>query len=402
MKRKGSAVNFIKQAVCILLVAVVATHSHSLLMPFFDLQPMAAEAKKSTQQQINEEQAEKERLEDELKEQQEDLQDLKGTKKKLQKEVNALNDQLTEISEKLVDLENQISLKLGEIKQSSEELEHAIETVNWQYSCMVIRVRDMYERRDFSIANAILSSSSIGDMLNAADWYETIAAYDRKKLQEFQEEQAAVEKLKAKLEQEKLELDALKLETEVEKNQIAGLISQTSNNLADCVDQIDEAEKEALEYERQIKEKEETLENLKKILEEEKRLSQAAANATWRNISEVTFAEGDRTLLANLIYCEAGGEPYEGKLAVGSVVINRVLSSKYADTVVGVIYQKGQFSPVRSGRFALALEANKANADCYRAADEAMSGVTNVGNCVYFRTPIPGLTGIAIGNHIFY
>lgn len=402
MKRKGSTVNFIKQAVCILLVAVVATHSHSLLMPFFDLQPMAAEAKKSTQQQINEEQAEKERLEDELKEQQEDLQDLKGTKKKLQKEVNVLNDQLTEISEKLVDLENQISLKLGEIKQSSEELDHAIETVNWQYSCMVIRVRDMYERRDFSIANAILSSSSIGDMLNAADWYETIAAYDRKKLQEFQEEQAAVEKLKAKLEQEKLELDALKLETEVEKNQIAGLISQTSNNLADCVDQIDEAEKEALEYERQIKEKEETLENLKKILEEEKRLSQAAANATWRNISEVTFAEGDRTLLANLIYCEAGGEPYEGKLAVGSVVINRVLSSKYADTVVGVIYQKGQFSPVRSGRFALALEANKANADCYRAADEAMSGVTNVGNCVYFRTPIPGLTGIAIGNHIFY
>ena len=402
MHFKRSSKNSIRLFVCILLVAVVVTHSHSLLLPFFKLPPSVAVAKKSTQQQINEEQAEKERLENELKEQQEDLKDLKGTKKKLQKEVNALNDQLIETSDKLVDLESQISQKLDEIKQSSEELEHAKQTVDWQYSCMVIRVRDMYERRDFSIANAILSSGSVGDMLNAADWYETIAAYDRKKLQEFQEEQEAVEKLKAKLEQEKLELDALKLEAEVEKNQIEGLLSQTSNNLADCVDQIDEAEKEALEYEKQIKEKEETLENLKKILEEEKRLSQAAANATWRNISEVTFAEGDRALLANLIYCEAGGEPYEGKLAVGSVVINRVLSSKYADTVVGVIYQKGQFSPVRSGRLALTLAANKANADCYRAADEAMSGITNVGNCVYFRTPIPGLTGISIGNHIFY
>ena len=131
-------------------------------------------------------------------------------------------------------------------------------------------------------------------------------------------------------------------------------------------------------------------------------MSQSAANATWRDISEVTFADGDLYLLANLIYCEAGGEPYAGKLAVGSVVINRVLSSVYPDTVVGVVYQSRQFSPVGSGRLDLALGANKANADCYKAAEEAMSGVTNVGNCVYFRTPVEGLNGINIGGHVFY
>ena len=116
----------------------------------------------------------------------------------------------------------------------------------------------------------------------------------------------------------------------------------------------------------------------------------------------MTFAEDDRRLLANLIYCEAGGEPYAGQLAVGSVVINRVLSSKFPDSVVGVIYQKRQFSPVASGRLDLALAANKATLSCYQAADEAMSGVTNVGNCVFFRTPVDGLTGISIGGHIFY
>ena len=47
-------------------------------------------------------------------------------------------------------------------------------------------------------------------------------------------------------------------------------------------------------------------------------------------ISEVTFAENDRYLLANLIYCEAGGEPYAGQVAVGSVVINRVLTARYS------------------------------------------------------------------------
>ena len=84
------------------------------------------------------------------------------------------------------------------------------------------------------------------------------------------------------------------------------------------------------------------------------------------------------------------------------MVINRVLSSVYPNTVSGVIYQKSQFSPAGSGRLALALAQNKATDSCYRAADEAMAGVTNVGGCVYFRTPIPGLTGIQIGNHIFY
>ena len=51
---------------------------------------------------------------------------------------------------------------------------------------------------------------------------------------------------------------------------------------------------------------------------------------------------------------------------------------------------------------ALALAEDRATDSCYRAADEAMSGVTNVGNCVFFRTPIPGLEGINIGGHVFY
>ena len=118
-------------------------------------------------------------------------------------------------------------------------------------------------------------------------------------------------------------------------------------------------------------------------------MSQKAANATWRDISDISFEEVDRYLLANLIYCEAGGEPYDGQLAVASVVINRVRSSVYPNTVA-------------SGRLELALAANKATSRCYQAADEAMSGVTNVGNCVYFRTPVEGLTGISIGGHIFY
>ena len=118
-------------------------------------------------------------------------------------------------------------------------------------------------------------------------------------------------------------------------------------------------------------------------------------------VSQVSQAS-DLDLLARAIYGEGRGEPYEGQVAVGAVVINRVLSSVFPNTLSGVIYQSGQFEPVSTGRLALALAENRATDSCYRAADEAMSGVTNVGNCVFFRTPIPGLTGINIGGHVFY
>lgn len=357
---------------------------------------------KTTQQQIQEAQQEQKELQEELDKTNENLNNLKGQQTTLKGELNNLNTQLTNVSNNLADLEQQIADKETEIELTQEALDEARATEEWQYECMVIRVKDMYERNDKGYVNTILGMESFSDMLNMADFFEKIAAYDQRKLKEFKETRALIEEQEAKLQTEKIELDTLKVAAEAEKSKVSGLISQTSNSIAKYQDQISDAEQEALAYEAKIKEQEENLEYLRKKLAEELALSQQAANATWRDISEVSFEEGDRYLLANLIYCEAGGEPYAGQLAVGSVVINRVLSSVYPDTVVGVIYQNKQFSPVASGRLELALASNKATASCYKAADEAMSGVTNVGNCVYFRTPIEGLTGITIGGHVFY
>lgn len=177
---------------------------------------------------------------------------------------------------------------------------------------------------------------------------------------------------------------------------------KTSQNVASYTDQIADAEETIDALESMINEQEQDIAALQKQYEEELAKSRLAAQSSWRDISEVTFEEGDRMLLANLIYCEAGGEPYSGQVAVGAVVINRVLSSRYPNTIVGVIYQNKQFSPVNDGHLALALANDRATASCYQAADEAMRGVTNVGQCVYFRTPIPGINGIRIGGHVFY
>lgn len=370
------------------------------VLPAFDV--LSVSATSTTQQQIVEEENQREQLEKELDATQDQLEGLKGVSSELKQELGNLNDQLTQIVNNLAELERQIAEKEQQIADTQAALEEAKETENWQYECMVIRARAMYEMREESHINALISEGNFSEVLNAADYYSRIARYDQEKMEEYTDNRKLIEEHEARLQAEHIELENLKVQVEEEKSKVSGLISRTSTSISQYADQISDAEKRALEYEQEIKKKEENIEALKKKLEAELAMSRAAANASWRDISEVSFDENDRYVLANLIYCEAGAEPYDGKVAVGSVVINRVLSSKYPDTVLGVIYQNGQFSPVGSGRLALALEAGRANADCYRAADEAMSGITNVGNCVYFRTPVEGLEGIQIGGHIFY
>ena len=299
-------------------------------------------------------------------------------------------------------MEEQIADKEVEIKNTEEELAEAKATEEHQYESMKERIRFMYERSDYALIETLLGSGSLAEALNKADYVEQIAAYDRQKLDEYEATRIKIQEEEAKLKKEKEDLDALREQVKAEKKKVNSYVKQTSSEITATSSEISDAEAKALAYEAQIKEQEANIEYLKKKLAEEQALSKLAAQSKWRDISEVEFEESDRYLLANLIYCEAGGEPYAGQVAVGAVVINRVLSSVYPNTVTGVIYQKYQFSPVGSGRLAIAMAENRATASCYKAADEAMSGQTNVGNCVYFRTPIPGLTGIQIGGHIFY
>ena len=364
--------------------------------------PTVSYATGSTLQQIQQQEQLKNELEQENKENKEDLKDLKGEQKSLKQKLEELNTELEAVSQRLEELEDQIEAKEAEIADTQAKLTEARETESWQYDCMEKQIQFNYIRGEKKIFEAIFSAGSFANMLNQAVYFESIAAYNAEMLDNIIATREYIESEEARLQEENEALSVLQLLAENEKNKVMELITQTSSTIADYADQISDVEADIKAKEDELKQVEEDLDALKKKYEEELAMSQLAANSAWRDISKVQFAEGDRYLLANLIYCEAGGEPYAGQLAVGAVVINRVLSSRYPDTVVGVIYQRKQFSPVGSGRLAYALANNKATANCYKAADEAMAGVTNVGNCVYFRTPIEGLTGISIGGHIFY
>ena len=110
--------------------------------------------------------------------------------------------------------------------------------------------------------------------------------------------------------------------------------------------------------------------------------------------------EDTEKLLAALIQCEAGGESYEGMLAVGAVVMNRVRSQAYPETVFDVIFATGQFTPVKSG-FLSRVYNEGPREICYQAAREALNGYTNVGDMTHFRRK-GNKEGYIIGNHVFY
>ena len=363
----------------------------------------------NAQQQMQQMQQEKEEIDEERQELQGELGGLEQQHGSLKSELNSLNEELAEAAEHLAELEAQIAHKEAEIAQTKKELEEAKQAEADQYEAMQNRMQASYESPDSEYLEMLLSARSISELLNFADYISMLADYDNQVLLKYQATKEAVAAKEVALEQELAELEVLKQANLDEQERINALIQTTADYVQKYAAQISTAEAELAEIEAEIARKEAEIaaqeadiEALKKKYQEELLMSQLANSSAKRDISQVVFEEGDRYLLANLIYCEAGGEPYEGQLAVGAVVINRVLSSVYPNTVSGVIYQRRQFSPVASGRLALALSQNKATPSCYQAADAAMSGQTNVGGCVYFRTPIPGLTGMQIGGHIFY
>ena len=114
--------------------------------------------------------------------------------------------------------------------------------------------------------------------------------------------------------------------------------------------------------------------------------------------------QNDINLLSKLIYAEARGEPYKGQVAVGAVVLNRVASSSFPNTVSGVIYQSGAFSVVSDGQINM-----EPNSTARKAAQDAINGWDPTYGCIYYFNPSTATSSwiwsrpqvLTIGKHIF-
>ena len=120
--------------------------------------------------------------------------------------------------------------------------------------------------------------------------------------------------------------------------------------------------------------------------------------------SSSSLTSSELNLLARTIYAEARGEPYAGQVAVAAVVLNRVKSSKFPNTISGVVYQKGAFTAVSDGQINLTP-----NSTAYKAANDALNGWDPTNGCLYYYNPATATSKwiwslkveITIGRHSF-
>ena len=126
--------------------------------------------------------------------------------------------------------------------------------------------------------------------------------------------------------------------------------------------------------------------------------------STWRALRKYTVNLKEMELLARVVYSEARGEPYKGQVAVAAVVMNRLKSNQFPDTISGVIFQPGAFTAVDDGQFWLTP-----NDSAYKAAKEAVRGWDPSRGALFYYNPKTAVNKwirsrpilVQIGNHVF-
>ena len=239
----------------------------------------------TTQERLDQEMHNKDELQGEIDANNQEMNDLKNKEAALRGDLNNLKEQLTEVSEKLEELEEKIALKEEEIDRTMAELENAKATEQWQYQCMVERIQYVYEQGEMDYLELLFSVGSFSDFLNYSEYMTAIAEYDRNMLEEYEATRILIEEKEEQLRAERAELDEYVIAAEAEKSKIAGLISQTASRVAENSEFLAQVEADAEALEAEMKQTEANIEALKRQIEEETRLSEAAANAAWRDIS---------------------------------------------------------------------------------------------------------------------
>ena len=204
----------------------------------------------------------------------------------------------------------------------------------------------------------------------------------------------------AQLLQDSEKTDEIVMENEYQE---AGLL--TIKELDKKIAEQKQAEKEA--EEKALQEKKEAEEKAQRELEEAQkkeaeRIAAEQAEAQRKAEEEAAVAqiqEADKELLASIIFCEAGNQPYEGQVAVGAVIMNRVKSAVYPNSISEVVYQSGQFGPAMTGWLDSVRYSAGYTPSAMQAAIDAMSGSNPIGDCLYFDQ---GGMGYQLGDHYFH
>lgn len=282
------------------LVAMVA-------VSFFAATPATAEATtiEQLQQQIKEQQDKIaninnkiEDLNDQLALLQEQIDDLNSEILNTMTSISLKEEEIAEKEEEIAGKELEIQEKSAEIEVTQGQYDEAVAKEEYQYQCMVIRTRKMYEQGGTGYLEEIMSQGGLGDVLNRMDYIEKIYEYDRNKLTELGEIRQQVKDLWDRLEQEKQQLQEKKASLEEDKQNLEEQKTILEDQKADLDKALDKLKKESKTFENEMKKWQQEAAVSKKLLQQEQKelknlqdaekKRQQAANQTIASTSYTT------------------------------------------------------------------------------------------------------------------
>ena len=355
----------------------------------------------------------------------EDAESLESKTSDLQSQLEGINQELVAISDEISTTEMQVEITNGEIQRTKDSLAEAEANEAQQYEDMKSRIKYMYETGNATLLEMLFSADNLTDFLNKADFIQNISKYDRSMLQTLQDTQKEISDRKVTLEAQQDSMKDLQKSLENRREELVLKADATSTDLNAFHEQ------------------------LKKLREEEaaKLAAEAAAKVAANNASTQTPNSGnnstndnnnpgntpsggndsgggsdgggyddtvvnggatnasgsDLDVFAAILDCEAMHD-YDSMLAVATVIMNRVNSPIFPNSITDVVYAGGQFEPVWSGRLDAVLERGASDL-AYTVAQDAINGarLAAVSDCYYFLyAGTAGRPGVNIGNNLFF
>ncbi|MCJ7688450.1 MAG: cell wall hydrolase [Clostridiaceae bacterium] len=341
------------------------------------------------------------------------IQQVQTQRNDLENKAEIMNSQRETIMSKINSNERNITIIQKNIKQTIINIAKAKENIKAEQIIFNERMRVMYMNGTSSYLDIILGSDGIGDLISRVENIKTIVIFNQKVINALKTKQEAINLKKEALDTENAKLLSLRADN---KNELTALTKQKSDQdvLASKLDDLEDQYgaqlviNQAIDAKQAIKAKKDA-EAKQALINSEKDIAkqnEASKQVIGTHEAE-TSTSSELDLLARIITAEAGGESYKAQVAVGAVVLNRVKSSSFPNSIRGVIYEKTyahyEFTPVLNGNI-----NRPAYASAVKAANEALGGNDPTSNALFFysgKAPealtSPQPVSIIIGNLTF-
>ena len=324
--------------------------------------------------------------------------------------------ELQEVNQKIAETAAEIEEKNAQIEKLDQQISDAengvtdIDDLLWQEKRRLSEVIALsYETQaSDSVLKNYVKANSIAGFINTDEYASGLGKYLKNSIARMQTILEKKEKKTEELWELRNIAEQQMLELKNEKAKMEGEIEELTKMMKEAEKKAEDAEAFAAALEDEVKRLQEqekkAMAKINGMYDYTPGVNYGGDGTSYYQVTAYPYTDDELKLMASIIEAEAGSTSYPGMVAVGSVIMNRMASPKFANTLQGVIYAPSQFEPVQIGTLAVIMARGPAQS-CLQAAKDVLDGKRNVQNFYFKATWYAkehGITGIEIGGNTFH